>query len=154
MLHEGRDAAWAGAGLKMATLTLTLLDGLHLDRVDDVASIVAADATGQFGLRPGHVHFVTVLEPGLFRYRTASRRSWMFGACVGGLLSCRPAAGRTDVRVVSGRILCGDDPDELQVHLDDVLRREGSLRVSARESQLRLDVALHRRLNQLTQARP
>ena len=138
----------------MAALTLKLLDGTRIDRIDDVTSIVAADATGQFGLQPGHAEFVTVLEPGLFRYRTASEPAWVFGACVGGLLSCVPAAGRTDVCIVSGRILHGGEPEVLQSRLDEMLRREGSLRVSTRESEVRLDLALYKRLQLLTQARP
>jgi F-type H+-transporting ATPase subunit epsilon len=135
----------------MAALTLTLLDGTGVDRIDDVTSIVAADATGQFGLQPRHAEFVTVLEVGLFRYRTASEPAWVFGACLGGLLRCVPAAGHTDVHIVSTRILHGGEPEVLKSRLDELLQREGSLRVSTRESQLRMDLALHKRLQQLAQ---
>jgi F-type H+-transporting ATPase subunit epsilon len=138
----------------MAALTLTLLDGSRVDRIDGVTSIVAADATGQFGLQPGHAEFVTVLEPGLFRYRTTSEPAWVFGACVGGLLSCERAAGGIGVRIVSSRILHGGEPEVLQSQLDEILQREGSLRVSTRESQLRLDLALYKRLQQLAQTHP
>jgi len=135
-------------------MTLTLLDGARILRIDDVASIVAADASGEFGLQPGHAELVTMLEPGLFRYRTSSQAEWTFGACLGGLASCAPVAGHTDVRIVSSRILHGGQPEALQVQLDQALQRESSLRLSTRESHLQLDLALLRRLQQLAQTRP
>ena len=135
-----------------AALCLILLDGTSSTCIEDVTSIVAADASGQFGLLPGHDALVTVLEPGLFRYREASKISWSYGACVGGLLSCSPGAGRrTQVRIVSRRFLHGDEPELLQTQLAELLEREGMLRVSTRESRERLDLAFYKRIQQLSQ---
>jgi hypothetical protein len=55
------------------------------------------------------------------------------------------------VHIVSTRILHGGEPEVLKSRLDELLQREGSLRVSTRESQLRMDLALHKRLQQLAQ---
>jgi hypothetical protein len=58
------------------------------------------------------------------------------------------------VRIVSSRILRGGEPEDMQSRLDQVLRQESSLRLSTRESRLRLDLALYRRLQELAQTRP
>jgi len=141
--------------MNRAVLTLTLLDGKSSVRMDDVTSIVAADASGQFGLLPGHLGLVTVLEPGLFRYRRAQHCAWTFGACVGGLLICAKAAGQAaQVRIVSRRFLQGEEPEALQTQLDELLERESVLRLSTRESREQLDLALYRRMQQLSETQP
>ncbi len=134
----------------MSGLALNLLDGWRAIRIDGVSSVVAADARGQFGLLPGHEAFVTVLEPGLFRYRVGSG-GWDWGACVGGLLSCALGNARNEVCIVSRRFLQGERPEALQEQLDALLQRERSLRVSTRESRERLDVAFYKRMQQLAQ---
>lgn len=135
-----------------AALSLILLDGTSSTRVENVTSVVAADASGQFGLLPGHDALVTVLEPGLFRYRQAYKTHWSYGACVGGLLSCSRTLDRTtQVRIVSRRFLHGDQPEVLQTRLDELLQREGMLRVSTRESRERLDLAFYKRMQQFSQ---
>lgn len=141
--------------MNAAALTLILLDGKSSVRMDDVTSIVAADASGQFGLLPGHLALVTVLEPGLFRYCRSQHSAWAFGACVGGLLMCEKAADHgTQVRVVSRRFLQGDEPEALQTQLDELLERESVLRLSTRESREQLDLALYRRMQQLSETQP
>jgi F0F1-type ATP synthase epsilon subunit len=132
-------------------LTLVLLDGRQVTQLDDVVSLVATDGSGQFGVQAGHVALVTVLEPGLFRYRRVSRPAWTYGACVGGLLACLGHGDHTEVRIVSSRFLNGEQPEALQTALDAVLEQESSLRISTRESQLQLELALARRMQQLAQ---
>jgi F-type H+-transporting ATPase subunit epsilon len=135
-------------------LTLILLDGRSSTRVDDVVSFVGADASGQFGVLPGHVAMLTVLEPGLFRYRTTHASAWTWGACLGGLLSCAMDARRDDVSIVSRRFLQGDEPEALQTQLDQLLQREGALRLGTRESQARIDFAFYKRMQELAQTKP
>ena len=50
-----------------------------------VASIQAADATGRFGLLPGHERFLTVLVPCVIRYRLEDGRE-SYAAVDGGVL--------------------------------------------------------------------
>jgi F-type H+-transporting ATPase subunit epsilon len=139
----------------MASLTLMLLDGSRMQRIERVASLVAADASGQFGVLAGHAEFVTLLEPGLWRYRIEGEASWHHAAGAGGLLHCMPrAAGATDVRIVSARLLqagAGETPEALERQLDALLEHEALLRLSARASQLRVDTALYRRLQELAE---
>lgn len=135
-----------------ALLSLTLLDGARSERIGEVTSVVAGDASGQFGVQAGHAEFVTMLEPGIFRYRTRRVPAWTFMAGAGGLLSCTERG--TEVRIVSSRFLRGATPEALQAALDALLAREGRLRLSTRASQLRLVLAFHRMLQQLAQAPP
>ena len=133
---------------------LVLLDGERELRIDAVASLAAADASGQFGLQPGHEPLVTVLEPGLWRYRTVGQDGWTFGASVGGLLACQRAGGGTEVRIVSRRLLLDAEPEALQRRLDALREREGHLLISVRQNQQHLDLALVKRLQQLAQTSP
>ncbi len=133
------------------SITLILLDGRSSNRIEPVASLVAQDASGQFGILPGHAALVTVLEPGLFRYRTGIEQTWSYGASAGGLLHCEPDGDLTQVRIVSRRFLLGDEPEALQTQLDDMLANERTLRLSTRDSVDRMDQAFYRRMQQLAQ---
>lgn len=135
-------------------LTLKLLDGAHITQIDAIASLVAADASGQFGLQAGHENFATLLEPGLFRWRLGDQADWLYGACTGGLLSCMQRAGHTEIRIVSRRILQGAQPEALQTQLEAALEREHSLRLGSRASQIKLETALHKRMQELAETRP
>lgn len=140
--------------------TLVLLDARERRDIADVRSLVAADASGQFGIHAGHAALVTVLEPGLFRWRcgapeagdaTDAAGGWTYAACLGGLLHCERGPGTSRVTIVSSRFVQDDDLQALQRRLDALLDREGDLRVSARESAAALDTALVRRLQQLSE---
>lgn len=129
----------------MSAFALNLLDGRSVHRIDGVTSLVASDAFGAFGVLAGHEPLVTVLEPGLLRWRRAAPGGWTFAACAGGLLRC---AGGGEVTVVSSRFVQGADLDALQQALGVLVERETTLRVSSRESQERLDTALVKRLQE------
>ncbi|MEX8520295.1 MAG: F0F1 ATP synthase subunit epsilon [Leptothrix sp. (in: b-proteobacteria)] len=132
-------------------MTLELLDGHSMRRIDAVRSVVAADASGMFGLMPGHEALVTVLEPGLLRYRCGGADApWIHAACVGGLLR----GADNHVRIVSRRFLSGDSPEQLQLELERLLTEEYSLRLSARTSQAKIELALLQRMQQLAQHAP
>ncbi|MFC4343081.1 hypothetical protein [Cupriavidus numazuensis] len=131
-----------------------MLDGHRAVDIDDTTSLVAADASGAFGLQAGHVDLLTVIEPGLFRYRTRHSPEWCYGASLGGMLHCRTIRGRTTVCIVSGRFLAHADPVSLQTEFEHMLEREHRLRVSTRESRLQLDLVLYKRMQELTKAAP
>lgn len=139
--------------MTFAAFTLSLLDGHRTVSFADVTSLGAADASGEFGIQPGHADFITVIEPGLLRYRRVSAPDWSYAASVGGLLACERSTSATSVRIVSGRFLFGDEPEALLANLDALLTQEHALRVSTRESRMRLDLALVKRLQQLAENR-
>lgn len=134
-------------------LKLLLIDGANVTTISAVASLVAADASGQFGLQAGHEDFATMLEPGLLRWRLAGQLDWNHGACAGGLLRCQRRDGDVEVRIVSRRILQGAQPEALQALLDTALQREQSLRLSTRDSHIKLETTLHKRMQKLEETR-
>jgi len=133
----------------MKSFTLTMLDGHRVIDIDETTSLVAADATGAFGVQAGHGDLLTVLEPGLFRYRTRYAPNWNFGASLGGMLHCHTRHARTTVCIVSGRFLFGLEPALLQSELERLLERESLMRVSARASRLQLELVLYKRMQEL-----
>ena len=136
------------------TLTLTLLDGRARLSIDGVVSLQLEDASGQFGIWPRRQALVSVLEPGLFRYRRESSQTWLFGAGCGGLVDvAAPPHGdqAQEVRMVSRRFLLGEDPQALQEQLSQLLQREHHLRLSTRDRIEQLDLALLRKMQGLGQ---
>lgn len=133
-------------------LTLTLLDGATAVRISDVASLVAADASGSFGIQPGHAPLLTVLEPGLLRYRAAGG-DWTWIASAGGMLRCTRDVAGTAVAIVSRRFLRGAGPEALQAQLEALLAREGEIRLGTRQEREHMELALQRRLQELAQSK-
>jgi F-type H+-transporting ATPase subunit epsilon len=72
----------------MTGFTLWLESATSSERIDGVASFVAEDASGSFGILPGHEHFVTVMEFGLARFRSAEGE-WQYLAAPGAVLYWR-----------------------------------------------------------------
>jgi F-type H+-transporting ATPase subunit epsilon len=101
-------------------VTLDLEIILPEDRVlaARVSGIQAADATGRFGLRPGHEPFVTVLAPALLVYTLADGRE-MYAAVDGGVLLAE--AGR--VVVATREAVLSDRLEDLAVRAAAILDR-------------------------------
>ncbi|MDO5706513.1 MAG: F0F1 ATP synthase subunit epsilon [Paracoccus sp. (in: a-proteobacteria)] len=71
----------------MRPLTLIIATPLHIAVQDDaVASLRAEDASGGFGILPGHADFLTVMDAGVLRWRGAGG-SWRFAALRGAVLT-------------------------------------------------------------------
>lgn len=68
----------------MITCTMHLQSATQYERVDGVESFIGEDASGKFGILPGHARFMTALVFGLARFRTAA--GWQYLALPGGLL--------------------------------------------------------------------
>ncbi|CAJ0780254.1 F0F1 ATP synthase subunit epsilon [Ralstonia chuxiongensis] len=132
----------------MNSLTLELLDGCSARRINGIASLVAEDASGQFGIQPRHEAMVTVLSPGLLRYRCNSG-AWQYLACAGGPLVCRGNV----VNIVSARFVTAEHEGELTAQLDRMRSTEHELRALDREAQAELERALMKRLREWSEAR-
>jgi F-type H+-transporting ATPase subunit epsilon len=61
----------------MSTLALVLLDDSGSTTIEGVSSFVGEDASGSFGILPGHARFITVLVAGLARFRRGSEWSYL-----------------------------------------------------------------------------
>jgi F-type H+-transporting ATPase subunit epsilon len=67
------------------TFVLHLQSATQYERIADVASFVAEDDSGSFGILAGHARAITCLTLGLARFRTADG-AWRFLAVPGGVL--------------------------------------------------------------------
>ena len=72
----------------MNGFTLILRDSSAVTRIENVGSFVGEDASGSFGLLPGHARFMTCLELGLARFR-CREGDWQYLALPGGVLYFR-----------------------------------------------------------------
>ncbi|TYO91609.1 F0F1 ATP synthase subunit epsilon [Oceanicella actignis] len=115
----------------------------------EVAAIRAADASGAFGILPGHADFVTLLETGALSWRDrAGRESHV--AVRGGVLRVR---GGALVEVAARDARCGDDLAALAREVLAEYSRRDAEETRARAEAARLHVAAARRLREVLEAR-
>lgn len=103
----------------MRGFSLLLQDAEHVERFDGVSSFVGEDASGSFGILPGHGRFLTILGFGLARFRHADG-AWRFIALPGAVLSF---AGN-ELVISARRYLLDTDHRRIGRALDEELRRE------------------------------
>lgn len=129
------DASATGASTAAAALHLTITTPLAivLDEVD-VASLRAEDASGDFGIRPGHADFLTVIDAGVLRWRAADG-PWRYCALRGGVLSVE---GGRSVRVACREATVGNDLGALQARIahERTEAREALLRARSQDTRL------------------
>lgn len=87
-------------------LSMSLTTPLSIVLVDEaVASLRGEDASGGFGILPGHADFVTVIDAGVLRWRGRGD-AWRYCAVRGGVLS---VSGGREVHVACREAIPGDD---------------------------------------------
>jgi F-type H+-transporting ATPase subunit epsilon len=121
--------------------TLTLLDATRSQRIDGVTSFVGEDASGSFGILPGHARMMTVLVFGLARFRTAAGE-WRYLALPGALLYFSGNALSLGTR----RFLLDDDYERISAALHEQLLAEERTLHEIRNSLHRMEEQLLRRL--------
>ena len=128
----------------MNTYPLHLQSATQYERIERVASFVGEDGSGQFGILAGHDRFITVLVPGLARFRIEDE-PWQYLALPGGVLDF--AGG--ELHVTTRRY--GRDPDYRQMHAvlrERLVAEEEKLR-GLKASVRRLEEELFRRLYEI-----
>jgi F-type H+-transporting ATPase subunit epsilon len=100
----------------------------------DVASIRAEDASGGFGILPGHADFLTVLSASVLRWR-AGDGIWHYCALRGGVLRVR--AGSV-VEVAVRDAVVGPDLSTLEALVNSRNLDQDDASRSARAAQIRL----------------
>lgn len=130
-------------------LTIATPARLLVDEAN-VASLRAEDASGGFGVLPGHTDFVTVLPSSVLRWRAAGGE-WRFCAVSDAVLS---VTGGETVGVACRRGLVGDDLEALQAQAHKLREDELDAERRARVEQTRLHAQAVRRLMQLLQTAP
>lgn len=126
-------------------LTVTTPLAVAVD-VPDAVSVRAEDATGGFGIQPGHADFLTVLAPSVLRWRT-DEGSWRFCALRGGVLH---VSGGTKVAIACREAVPGDDLETLEakVREDAEALRDAARRTRGELTRLHT-LAIRRLMRQL-----
>jgi len=107
----------------------------------DVVSLRGEDASGCFGLLPGHVDYLTVLQPSVLRWRRAGGEPG-FCAVRGGVLSL---CGR-ELRVACREGIVGERLEELEVRVSEAREAQRDSARRARVEHLRLHTRAVRQL--------
>ena len=109
---------------------------------DDVVSVRAEDASGSFGILPGHADLITVLTPSVVAWRHSDGR---LGWCAvrGGVLSVRPAHG---VAIATRQAQLGDDLAALEQAVQARFRAELDAERRARVAATKLHTAAIRQI--------
>lgn len=128
----------------MSGFTLHLSSATRGERILGVASFVGADASGSFGILPGHARFLTVLDYGLARFRIGDG-PWRYLACPGAVLNFV----RDDLFVNTRRYLVDDDYGRVSALLAGQLAREEAELKAVKDNLQRLEQELFRRLRQI-----
>jgi F-type H+-transporting ATPase subunit epsilon len=130
----------------MNSFTLELHDATQMQRIADVVSFVGEDASGSFGLQPGHARFMTVLTFGLARFR-AAQGDWQYVAMPGAVLTF--TAGL--LWIGTRRFLLDSDYTRVSRLLQEQLLAEEQALLETKTSLRRMEEELLRRLWQLGQ---
>lgn len=125
----------------MRTFGLALLDSHGENRFARVRQFVGADASGMFGILPGHEAMVAVLRYGLARFLDDTG-AWHYAALPGGVLRFSD----NTLSITSVRYFLGDEPGALVAGLASEMAREDSELSTARQTLKKIDWSLLRRL--------
>lgn len=117
---------------------------------DGVTAIRAEDATGDFGILPGHQDFVTVLSPSILSYRSGGEDGPRFVALHGGVLTVRNGHF---VEVATREAYVGSNLETLEQTLIHSLEQARESELQARTEGSRLQIAAIRHLQDYLQAR-
>ena len=130
------DAGMSGMTLKITTPLQTVV------AEQDVASIRAEDASGGFGIQPGHVDFLTVIAAGVVRWRGAAG-PWRYCAVRGGVMLVR---GGHEVGIACREAVTGDDLRGLEERVEAAHTASAEAARGARSEQTRLHASAIRRI--------
>jgi F-type H+-transporting ATPase subunit epsilon len=125
----------------MSTLVLHLESATQYERIDDVASFVAEDASGSFGILPGHAPMSTVLEFGLARFR-AEGSGWEYVAAPGAVIRLDGNA----LHFCTRRYLRDANYERVRDALQEQLRTEEEALRTVTQSLRRLEEEMFKRL--------
>jgi len=132
----------------MRTMVLHLESATQYERIENVTSFVGEDASGSFGILPGHARMSTVLEFGLARYQV-SGAGWEYVAAPGAVVN---HVGN-ELHFSTRRYLRDRDLERVRMALEAELRAEEETLRSVRQSLRRLEDEMFKRLWRLQRGR-
>ncbi|MGP1628768.1 MAG: hypothetical protein ACTS5V_02410 [Giesbergeria sp.] len=122
-------------------LVLSSLGAVLVD-AEGVRSVRAQDATGSFGLWPGHEDLLAVLSVGILSWRD-TQGAWHYCALRSGVLTLRRGC---DLQIASREAVLGDDPAQLESTVLEQLRQRQQTEDHARRESHQIEVQLLRQL--------
>lgn len=128
----------------MRSMTLNLLHSTGSERFDDVTSFVGEDASGSFGILPGHARMMTALGVGLARFRVGDGE-WHYLALPGGIIE----GGGGRLTLCTRRCLHDTDLRRMGTLLAELQQAEEETLGGIRESLQRLEEEMLRRLREI-----
>ena len=128
----------------MNFFTLLLQDASRSERIDGVNSFVGEDASGSFGILPGHSRMMTTLVIGLARFRSGDT-NWQYLAMPGAVLYFFNNVLTLSTR----RYLRDDDYTRISAALQEQLLAEEEKLHATRESLRRMEETLFKHLWEL-----
>ncbi len=124
-------------------MRLTILTPIStLADIDEVAHIRAEDATGAFGILPGHADFLTVLATSVVSWRDGQGREH-HAALRAGVFEVR---GGREIAIATREAVLGDDLERLESDIVAKFRREAEQDRAARADAQRLYLAALKRI--------
>ena len=128
----------------MNTFVMQLQSATQFERIENVVAFIGEDASGSFGILPGHARLMTLLVFGLARFRIFNQ-DWEFLALPGALAYFVDGQLNLSTR----RYLRSKDYEHLSVGLhDELLAEEETLR-QMKQSVRRLEEEMLRRLRKV-----
>jgi F-type H+-transporting ATPase subunit epsilon len=125
----------------MNSFVMQLQSATQNERIDNVISFIGEDASGSFGILPGHTRMMTLLVFGLARFHVFNQ-DWEFLALPGALAYFVDGQLCLSTR----RYLRGKDYEHLAVALrDELLAEEEALR-EMKQNVRRLEEEMFKRL--------
>lgn len=144
---DGRLPAWPqvdGLHLVLSSLGSVLVDEAG------VRSVRAQDASGGFGLWPGHADLLSLLGVGVLSWRDAQQH-WHYCAVSGGVLTLQRGC---ELQVATREAVLGEDLDHLEHQVLARLREREQVEQAARRQSRHLEVQVLRELIRPLQRRP
>jgi F-type H+-transporting ATPase subunit epsilon len=130
--------------LRVATPSAVVVDA------PDVVAIRAEDGSGHFGILPGHMDFLTVLEPSVITWRDKHGREH-FVAVRGGILTVQ---GGRRVEVATREAVASDDLAALQAAVLASMRVEAQAEERDRAHAARLHAAFIQQMTRYLRSGP
>jgi len=126
----------------MSVITVQLQSATQYEQLENVVSFVGEDASGSFGLLPGHGRFVTTLVFGLARVRYAADGPWDYLALPGAVAYFND----NQLTLSTRRYLRGDDYSQISQALRQELVQEEQALAGFKHSLEQMEQAMLLRL--------
>jgi F-type H+-transporting ATPase subunit epsilon len=128
-------------------MTLRLRDSTRTKQVEQVTHFIGEDASGSFGILPGHARTIIALTAGLARFRIGDD-PWMYLALPGGILYLRQDL----LTICTRRFLIDEDYTRIASALQEQLLQEEENLRAIKSSLRQMEDSMFKRLSRMGKA--